>query len=247
MGRIENKYLVPGNKLDEFRSDVLPYLNHDAFSDRRHDKIYTVRSIYLDSPDLTSYYEKSAGIKTRNKFRVRGYNELTQDSKVFVEIKRKENDFVSKDRTLVAYTDLYDFINNADLTKIQNHTAEYEQRLISAKNFFFYYMKNRLKPMINVVYEREAWECKFGSGLRVTFDMNIRSHPAQNYDTLFDEKDMKILFPSSFVLEIKYNKALPSWVPQIVNKYHLKKEAISKYALCMDLYLKNNSFHNLFH
>ncbi len=56
---------------------------------------------------------------------------------------------------------------------------------------------------------------------------------------LFKEKDMKILFPSNFVLEVKYNRILPSWVPIIINKYNLNKEAVSKYANCVDMYIKD--------
>lgn len=159
-----------------------------------------------------------------------------------MEIKRKDENYVSKDRIPILYTEINNFMNNMDLTKISNHTIEYEKRIKAAKNFFFYFSKNKLKPLINVVYEREAFECKFGSGLRVTFDINIRSFLTQTYDNLFDNAEMEILYPSHFVLEIKYYRALPSWVPKLINKYDLKKEAISKYALSMDYHLRNKIF-----
>jgi len=239
MARLEFKYLVPNTRKEELMKDIMPYLKHDYYSEKREQKEYTVRSIYLDTPVLTSYYEKLAGLKIRNKFRIRGYNELTPDSIVFVEIKRKENDFVSKDRALLFFPELKDFLNRNDLTKIRNHSIEYEKRLASAKNFLFYLTKDKLEPIINVVYEREAMECKFGSGLRVTFDMNIRSYLTHCFDNLFNNVEMETLFPSHFILEIKYNKALPQWVPVIINKYNLRKESLSKYALSIDWHLKN--------
>lgn len=242
MYRQENKYWVPNDRKDELLNDIMPYLKHDDYSEGRPLKEYTVRSIYLDTPVLTSYYEKLAGLKVRSKFRIRGYNELTPDSSVFAEIKRKENDYITKDRALLFYSDLNDFINHKDITKIRNHTIEYQKRLASARNFFFYFMKDKLNPVINVVYEREALECKFGSGLRVTFDMNIRSFLTQTYDDLFDDAEMELLRSSHFVLEVKYRKALPSWVPTIINKYSLRKEAISKYALSLSWHLKNKIF-----
>lgn len=242
MPRVEVKYLVPMEMKEELREDILPYLRYDYYSEKRPLKEYTVRSIYLDTPELTSYHEKLSGIKVRNKFRIRGYNELTEDAKVFIEIKRKDENYVSKDRVPILYSELNDFLNHFDLSKIGNHTIEYEKRLEAAKNFFYYFSKNKLKPLINVVYEREAFECKFGSGLRVTFDINLRSFLTQSYDNLFDNPEMDILFPSHFILEIKYYKALPSWVPKIINKYNLKKEAISKYALSIENYLRNKIF-----
>ncbi len=120
-----------------------------------------------------------------------------------------------------------------------NHTVEYNNILKSARNFLFYLSRDKLEPKINIVYEREAFECKFGSGLRVTLDMNIRSFLTDTFDDLFQEADMEILFPSHFILEVKYNKVIPSWVPVLINKYNLRKESLSKYALCIDWHLKN--------
>lgn len=239
MIRYENKYLVPYEWKDDLMNDMMHYLKHDFYSMARPSKGYTVRSIYLDSPELTSYYEKLAGVKVRNKFRIRGYNEMAPESNMFFEIKRKDNVFVSKDRVPVCYRGMNDFINFSDLSKVTNHSFEYEKRLSSARNFLFYLKRDKLKPIINVVYEREALECKFGSNLRVTFDTTIRSFLTETINDLFAEKDMKILYPSSFVLEVKYNKILPSWVPAVINKYNLNKEAISKYAYCVDFYIKN--------
>lgn len=218
---------------------MMPYLKHDYYSELRPLNEYTVRSIYLDTPELNSYYEKLSGIKVRNKFRIRGYNILTQDSNVFFEIKRKDGVYVSKDRAPVCYNSMNDFINFSDLSKIKNHSIEYDKRIRSAENFIFYLKRDKLKPIIDIVYEREALECKFGSNLRITFDMNIRSFLTENINDSFKEKDMKILFPSNFVLEVKYNRILPSWVPIIINKYNLNKEAVSKYANCVDMYIKD--------
>ena len=239
MARIENKYLFPKEIKEDLLKDMLPYLQHDYYSELRDDKSYTVRSIYLDTPDLTTYYEKLSGIKIRNKYRGRGYNEWTQDLNVFLEIKRKNNAYISKDRSTVLYDDLDEFLDKSDLNKIRNHSSQYERKLRAGKNFIYYLLKYKLRPVINVVYNREALECKFGSGLRVTFDMNLRSRLVQSYDLLFKDDDLDILNPHYQVLEIKHYQALPSWVPVIVNKYNLRKEAVSKYALCLEHHQKN--------
>jgi len=239
MTRYEIKYLVPDKLKNSLRNDMMQYLKHDYYSESRPLNEYTVRSIYLDTPELKSYYEKLSGIKIRNKFRIRGYNRLAHDSYIFFEIKRKDGVFVSKDRTPVCYNSMNDFIHFSDLSKVKNHSFEYDKRIRAAENFIFYHKRDKLKPIINVIYEREALECKFGSSLRVTFDMNIRSFLTENINELFEEKDMKNLYPSSFVLEVKYNKVLPFWVPLIINKYNLNKEAISKYAFCLNMYIKD--------
>ena len=230
MGRLEYKYLVASKYKDSLREDIIPYLKHDYYSDRMPNKVYIVRSIYLDSPSLDSYYEKLSGVLVRNKFRVRGYNELTPESNVFAEIKRKENDYVTKDRTQVLYKNLNDFLNNYDISKVVNHSIEYQKRLDSARNFFFYLTRDKLSPIINVIYEREAFECKYGSGLRITFDMNVRSFITQSFDNLFSKTKTDLLYPNEFVFEVKFNKALPSWVPSIINKYQLTRVAVCPFC-----------------
>jgi SPX domain protein involved in polyphosphate accumulation len=246
MQRIENKYLFPFSRINDFRDDIMPHMVYDYYSENRSNKEYTVRSIYLDSPRLNSYYEKLSGVKVRNKFRIRAYNEFTNDTSVFVEIKRKDGNYVSKDRVLVSYSDLDAFLLNKDTAKIKNHSIEYEKRLNSARNFFFYLDRDKLKPVINIVYEREAFECRHGSGLRITFDMNIRSFLTDELERLFDEADMEVLYKDYFVLEVKYYKVLPSWVPNIINKYNLSREAVSKYAFSIDQYLNDKIFlHNI--
>jgi SPX domain protein involved in polyphosphate accumulation len=244
MARLEYKYRVPYELKDSLRADMLPYLKHDNFSAKMPDKEYTVRSVYYDTPALSSYYEKLSGIRIRNKFRIRGYNELTGDSHVFVEIKRRDTNYISKDRALMPYAELGKFLQNSDLTRVTNHSLEYEKRLASARNFLYHMLHDRLQPVINVVYEREAFECKFSSGLRVTFDLNIRSRITNTYENLFEEDQMESLFSKEFVLEIKYGTILPSWVPAVINKYELRKESVSKYCLSLELHMKNKVFFN---
>jgi len=239
MARIENKYLIPKEIKEDILNDMQPYLQHDYYSELREGKDYTVRSIYMDTPELTTYYEKLSGVKVRNKYRIRGYNDLTDDANVFLEIKRKENIYISKDRVPVLYSELDEFLDQADLSRVRNHTSQYEKRIEAARNFIYYLLRFRLKPVINVVYEREALECRFGSGLRVTFDMNIRSRLAQSFESLFEEGAMNVLDPLHYVLEIKHYQAQPSWVPVIVNKYNLRKQAVSKYALSVEWHLRN--------
>lgn len=242
MLRVELKYLVSVELRDELKKAIKPFLVHDYFSRKMINNTYTVRSVYLDTIELNSYHEKLAGLKIRNKFRIRGYNDLTDNTAVFVEIKRKDGIYIWKDRIPVMFDQLNSFLNDCDITKIINHSIDYNKKLEAANNFFYYYSKNKLKPVVNVVYEREAFECKFGSGLRVTFDENLRSFLTQTYFNLFDNPEMQFILPEYFILEIKYYNALPPWVFQIINKYNLRKEAVSKYTLSIDKHLQNKFF-----
>lgn len=98
--RLEYKYLVPFSDLDRLRNNLLKYLEFDEYAAIRPNKEYTVRSIYLDSYDYKCYYEKLDGIHTRKKFRIRGYNKEKDNSRIFFEMKKKYDNFISKNRVV---------------------------------------------------------------------------------------------------------------------------------------------------
>lgn len=234
MARLEYKYYIPLESLDSLRKDILPFLEHDYFSKIMPKNEYTVRSIYLDSPRLTTYYEKEAGVMMRNKYRIRGYNQPSDKSLIFAEIKRKNRDFISKDRVPLLYRNLEEFLCTKNFSLIYGCDYDKIQKELSANTFFYYYNLLNLRPAVVITYEREAYECKFGSGLRITFDKNIRALNTNSFSNLFDDGTTMESFRNYFVLEIKYHKVVPGWLPVVMKKYDLFREAISKYAMSID-------------
>lgn len=239
MARLEYKYYIPLEYLDSLRRELLPFLVHDKFTNQRTVKEYTVRSIYLDTPDLLTYNQKLDGIKKRNKFRIRGYNEQTENSMVFLEIKRKYVDHISKDRAPILYSNLESFIESNDISLIMNSSDDTLQRQTYAGNFLYYFHFYNLRPRTLVVYEREAMECKFGSGLRVTFDKNIRVKSSNSYSDLYTNEKLIPATKNQFVLEIKFRKIIPRWLPVIMKKYNIIRESVPKYAISVDSSLNN--------
>ncbi len=81
--RLEYKYIVPSNKLESLRNALLPFVQYDPYSNIRGDKQYTVKSIYLDSRNLKDYRDKIDGVYKRKKVRIRGYNDVHDNSTLF--------------------------------------------------------------------------------------------------------------------------------------------------------------------
>ena len=86
--RLEYKFLVRKEYLNELRDALLPFLFFDEYAEKEIAKEYTCRSIYYDTSRMDDYYDKLAGIKIRKKLRIRGYNKQNDESVVFLEIKR---------------------------------------------------------------------------------------------------------------------------------------------------------------
>jgi SPX domain protein involved in polyphosphate accumulation len=227
--RLEYKYLAPVQYIDRLRNDLLRYLEYDDYAAVRPNKEYTVRSVYLDSYDYKCYYEKLDGIHTRNKFRIRGYNNQGDGSKLFFEIKRKYDNFISKDRVGIPLPDLYKAFS-------ASHTELYlddeEQKYFN--NFYYYYQLRRLEPKVLVVYDREPFQCKFGSQLRITMDKNLRSKVVSGYEELFEEEGLVRSFKKEFIFEVKFFQVLPQWISPVLGKYDLTRIAVSKYTSSID-------------
>jgi hypothetical protein len=227
--RLEYKYLVPLQYMDELRKHLLHYLDYDSYASVRPTKEYTVRSIYFDSFDYKCYYEKLDGIHTRKKFRVRGYNNEEDHSKIFFEIKYKYDNFISKDRAGIEY-------KNKDIALTDPLAEQYFPEIYKPdiRNFLYHYNLRRLEPKVLIVYDREPFECKFGSQLRITFDKKVRSKIVSGFSNLFDNDDLVESFKKEFVFEVKFFQVLPQWIDRVLNKFDLTRIAVSKYTSSID-------------
>ncbi|MEL6823042.1 MAG: VTC domain-containing protein, partial [Calditrichota bacterium] len=109
--RREYKYLVPNNQLDNIRRSISPFCTLDSHTPdgKNH---YTISSVYLDSSSSSSYVEKIEGIGQRRKLRVRVYNPQEYSNTVFLEIKRKREQYIAKTRFKMRREQLPDILNN---------------------------------------------------------------------------------------------------------------------------------------
>jgi VTC domain-containing protein len=222
--RYEYKFYVHRNKIPLMRSIILTKLKLDSHVDpeRRH---YTVRSIYFDSINLKHYYEKITGLKHRKKVRLRGYD-YNPNSIVFFEIKRKFEEPGMKNRYSTNYYDSLKMINEKTISTDND----------DLNKFFYQVMTYNLRPIVNVIYDREPYTeiHPTKNNLRITFDKNLRSVAYPNIDELFVDDDIKVAMRDYFILEVKFDDFLPSWVRNMSESLSLKRESASKYVICID-------------
>jgi hypothetical protein len=237
--RLEYKYLVPSELLPELRAMVAPFVEADVHS--RDSAGYTVRSIYFDTATFGYYHEKMAGLDVRKKIRIRGYDERRQGSIVFVETKRKYGEYVVKNRAPVAYEHVEDLLMSGDVERYVLRHEEFPGVFEDASRFLFHVYRRSLRPVILAVYEREAYCSRLGV-LRITFDKNLRSSIYPSIDALFDEDSALHSIPRHFILELKLHGGLPSWLKSIVGTLNLKRQALSKYGICVDRHRVLNAF-----
>lgn len=229
-GRLEYKHLVPYSQLAELRAALKPYVRPDSFCESRPNHEYTVRSIYYDNRRFTCYWEKFDGFRLKKKFRIRGYNTPEPDGMVFLEIKRREEDFIHKSRAPLRWDQLGAVFGgygpNGRAWPFTPGTPHAE----AAGRFLYNYYRRRLLPVVLIAYEREAFIGRFDPSLRLTIDKNVRSRMYPELESLYQDRDARFLTPGHFVFEVKFYMVLPKWVRAVTHSLHLQRQAFSKYA-----------------
>ncbi len=241
--RFEYKYKIPIKLLDPIRKQIQPFLRIDPFVNSRRESEYIVRSIYLDTVRFSTYSEKIEGLPYRNKYRIRSYNEGTEDSTVFLEIKRKSINNISKTRTRLPFNNLPDLLNgNGKKLNMVNLIGNYDK---DVKSFLYYFYRYKLQPVILIVYNREPWTGWYDNLLRLTLDKNIRSVFMPKFNDLFlDENNLIPAMKDYFVLELKFYDTVPTWFKYTVKRFNLVRRALSKYTICIDSHTKNRFRYN---
>lgn len=229
-GRLEYKYVVPKSMVDDLRAALRPYVRHDGFCLTRPDRQYTVRSIYYDDRRFHCYDEKFDGFRLKKKLRIRGYNAESPDNTVFLEIKRKQEDFISKSRAPVRWDRIREVFPGYGAGTGPLPFEPGSREAEAAGRFLYNYYRRRMLPAVLVVYEREAFHGRFDPMLRLTFDKNVRSRLYPELRSLYCDRDTRFLIPGHFIFEVKFFMHLPRWVRDVVRSLDLQRQAFSKFS-----------------
>ncbi len=232
MMRHEFKYYVPELKYWELRKRIAPFLQPDPHAGSVGGR-YTVRSIYFDTQNFEHYFTKIDGLAHRLKVRLRGYNIGDENSEVFFEIKRKYEGPILKNRSNMPFGVAQKLLAGAS---VEQYASEIN-RLDDARRFLYQYFARQMRPIVNVIYEREAY---FGvnpdpdNNFRLTLDLNLRCVAMPKVADLYKEHNPQYANPGFFILEVKFNQYCPKWIKPIIENMHLYREAASKYTNCID-------------
>lgn len=232
--RLEYKFIVSMSLLADIRTAMMPWLCCDDFAAACPDRQYTVRSIYYDNRRFNCYEEKVEGFTFKRKLRIRGYDRPGPDSRVFLEIKYKNQDYIGKSRAPVPWARLPAVFDPARAGELGPPFAPGSPAEAATRRFLYHYYRRRMMPVVLVAYEREAFYSRFDRTLRVTFDKNVRSRLYPTLGSLYLDRGAKFVAPDRFVLEVKFFGGLPRWVRDIATRFNLLRVANSKYALGID-------------
>ena len=216
--RYELKYLVHYEQAGEFLNLVGRYIERDVNAGPQG--VYRICSLYFDSPELTAFWEKLDGVKFRRKVRLRKYLNDERDE-VFLEIKQRTDRTVQKRRTRGRLGPLLSLMRRGRGCVARDDVTDEAIWLADT---------HRLSPKAITSYNREAYFGRFERGLRITFDKNVRGRLWRGRFGCDPRRDAFIVPPSMFVLEVKCNNTVPTWVCSALNSMNLQIWRFSKYC-----------------
>ena len=221
--RIETKYILDSATLKELKRDLEPYLVDDDYARS------SISNIYFDTDDYQVIQDSLARINGREKLRMRTYEaEPTDQSPVFLEIKKKEDEIGYKYRLLSNPSSVLDFIERGVRDETIDDERMVEELALLQGRYF------DLKPKMFIAYDRHSLKAKREPKLRLTIDSNL-VYRDYDLDLTAGRHGYPLLDEDKVILEIKVSGQYPSWLTQALDKYQLVDQSFSKYG---NAYLK---------
>ena len=232
--RYEMKYRIMPHQVDAVRQIVRNFCTPDAAGENG---IYTISSLYFDTPDQRLYRETRQRVPRRFKIRVRRYH----SGPYFLEVKRRMMDIVRKTRCPIPADAWPGILENPTLwTQLDLGPAKQH----AYDSFVNAVLTTMASPHTVVRYDREAWVSTSDGYGRVTFDYNIVGAAARGLEIPIEDdqcwyrEDAPRRFGlggSGVVLELKCTTKVPLWMTDLVNRFNLRRVGFSKYATSVEV------------
>lgn len=226
--RYERKYFVTETQAVEAREFVKRYLVPDEHGEGKPNFSYAIHSLYLDSQNLTTYWDQAHGVANRFKLRLRYYDE-DPSSPVFFEIKRRIMDCIHKERCAV-HKDAAPVLvaGHAPLERYLRKSRP--SHLVALQDFWRMMRQLEAQPKVRVTYWREAWVHPENNSLRVTFDRDVCAEPLRTVRLSTQTAQLPRAFNGRVVLELKYTYNFPDWYHDLVWHFNLVQAGAPKYC-----------------
>ena len=219
--RHELKYYITEGDYALLKRKLSLTMEQDAFAKKSGGE-YFIRSLYFDDRDDSAFREKLDGTDERDKFRIRIYD--MRDDVIKLECKHKSNGYIKKQSIGLSRRE-YEKLMSGDRLFLLNRPEPFARRM------YLEFAQRALKPAVIVDYTREAFVFPM-EDVRVTFDKNIRTG-LRSVD-MFNAgiPTYPVIDDYGMVLEIKFNRFLPTYIRSLLQLEASQRSAISKYVLC---------------
>lgn len=226
--RFEFKYVLDEATALNIREFVWAFLQVDEAGVGRPNFAYGVHSIYLDSRELTTFWDWVNANRNRFKLRMR-YYDTHPETPVFLEIKRRVNACILKQRCGIRKSAAA-LVVAGQMPPDDAIVTRGSRQRIALENFIELTTRMAAEPKALVTYMREAYIDPDNEGVRLTMDRVVRIAPRNEMTFSLDLDRYEQPFGDQVILELKFNNRFPNWFGDLVRTFRLTRGAAAKYC-----------------
>lgn len=224
--RIEIKYVFPEEKWADLMSRIQEFIKLEDYSHS------TIRNLYYDTEDYRLIRASIEKPLFKQKLRIRSYESPGENTPVFIELKKKMDGVVFKNRIPLPLAEALRHLDGGEPLSGSSRTEREIQWFAASLP---------LKPKAFLSYERESWKGLWLPELRITFDRNIKYR--EDGLTFADGLEGRpILNPVEVLMEIKALGAMPFWLSRALADTGIYPCSFSKYGRGYGLYTARKTF-----
>lgn len=219
--RYEKKYFLTPARQEYLLQKMKPYLKEDLYSH------YSICNLYYDTDNWQLIRTSIEKPVYKEKLRVRSYGIPKENENVFIELKKKYDGIVYKRRITTKSVLSGPFLESSFSTGTlaENSYGQIGREICWFQNQY------HTKPKVFIGYERLAFTGILDTGLRITFDTNMRWRDTDLNLCLGDE-GLPLLSDDRILMEIKMPGACPLWLSRLLSEEEIFPISFSKYGTC---------------
>jgi len=240
--RREKKYLITYQAYEELRPLLCSHVEQDTYG------VSSVCSLYLDTPDRRIIRTSLQDPVYKEKIRMRSYGACASfDDLVYFELKKKYKGVVYKRRVQMMAREALAFLNRGALPASvvvgasDTMQSARDRQILSELGWALEFYAP-LELAMNISCERLALFGIEEPDLRITFDANVRWSD-KDFSGLPEDGSTLLLPPNVMIMEVKFQRAIPLWLAQVLGSLDILPQSFSKYGTAYQLskQIKNSS------
>ncbi len=248
VGRYEFKYVLPVSRRAEILELVTPHVRPDPNARSLGDGTfgYEVHSLYLDTRELTDYFDRLERRRVRSRVRVRTYGKPGEHQPVFLENKRKSGTWVVKHRARLSDADAWCGCSEPQpWRELGGCTSAGEH--YAALSFSQLAEIGGRVPVAVIHYQREVFLPLAGDSrhTRLTLDRLVQARVEPSVHDLFAPPDIVVIPPDWMIMELKFPGSEPGWMRTLCHRLGVTAVAVSKSSLSVAIGLRHDRPHEL--
>jgi hypothetical protein len=238
--RFEWKYVIDEPRAGAIRDYLRGHLVADSHMPAGGHG-YPVHSLYLDTPAWQLYRQTVEGQRNRFKLRIRYYDH-SPSSPVFLEIKRRSNEVILKQRAAVTREGVGRMLRGQYVD--DTHLASGGDTFSGMRALHEFRRLTRslgARASVLVSYTREAYTLPDSDNVRVTFDRLVAAgfYRADGHHSPAWERARPRL--GDVILEVKFTDSFPRWLSDLTRSFNLSRRSVPKYVACTQALFRNSS------